>query len=581
MKLSVRLVLPELPSLAELRPHRAVLLGDLDGTCQVFAADRRDGSSRAVTNRPQGTSRGTIDPAGERVWWFDDDTEGAGVWRVQPFTGGPDREALPEVPAGLPGGLAMALDGTVAVGVGTGDDLSVYLREPGRPAHRVVRTRGYAHLVDLSADGDLLAVCAEPDAPDAVQIMRPDGTTVAVVPGTSGQVWGLGFRRTPGEPALLCVVEADDGYRPALWTPDRGLSTVDHPTFDTEITAGWFPDGRRLLIRQHRHARSQLVELHPDRRSHRTIPTPPGSILDAAVQPDGVLRYVWTSGGQVPEVRTGTASPPVPGAGREPDQDVWVDGPAGRIHALLTPVTGPAPRPAVFLLHGGPFSAAMDAYEPMVEILRSIGFVVVRVNYRGSTGYGAAWRMAFDEGVGLTQVADVAAVHRHLVDSGVVDGARTCVAGESWGGYLALLAAGTRPDLWCGVAAVNPIADYALAFRDTTPAVRALDVRLFGGSPDEVPDAYRRSSPITYAGEVRAPTLIVAGRDDVKCPPAQIRAYVDAVRGHGGEVEVRWTSHGHDAFDTSGRVGILAAVVRHLGLAAGGRPEPAPAGTAS
>lgn len=581
MEVSIRLVVPELPSVAERCPHRAVTLGDLNGTVQAFAIDTRSGERRPVTDRPQGTARYAIEPDGERVWWFDDDAHGVGRWRVQPFTGGPDTDALPGTAIGRQAGLAMALDGTVAAGVTDGDDLLVYLRAPGGPSRQVARIAGHAELADVSADGDLVAVCTEPDAPDAVRILRPDGGTTAVLSGTGGQVWGLGFRPVPGPAAFLCVIERDGVYRPAVWTAADGLVAVPGPGFDTEITASWFPDGRRLLVRQHRHARSVLIALDPADGSRRTVPTETGSVLDAAVQPDGILRYVWTRGGRAPEIRT---DPPTDAGGaggradREPDTDLWVPGPGGPVHVLLTPATAPGRRPAVFLLHGGPFRAAMDAYDPTVEVLRNIGFTVVRVNYRGSPGYGAAWRTEFDAGVGHTQVADIVAVHRYLVDSGTVDPARVCVAGESWGGYLALLAAGTRPELWCGVAAVNPVADYALAFRDTTPAVRALDVHLFGGNPDEMPDAYRRASPATYASAVRAPVLIVAGRDDVKCPPAQISSYADEVRRHGrDDIVVLWTGHGHDAYDVSGRVGILSAVVRHLGLAAGGRPERAPA----
>jgi acylaminoacyl-peptidase len=585
MEVDVRLVIPELPAVAERCATRAVRLDDHAGTCQVFTTDTATGASRVVTDRPQGTTRCAIDPTGGSVWWFDDDATGVGVWRVQAFEGGPDRAALPGVPAGRSAGLAMTVDGTVALGAGVGEDVEVYLGRPGGAARRVARLAGHCAVVDVSPDGRLVAVGAAPGAPDAVRLLGPDGTVVARLSGVDGQVWAIGFRPQPGPATLLCVVEDGRRYHPALWTLHDGLSRVDiadHDGFDTEMTAGWYPDGRRMLIRRHRHARSHLYEVDLERRSCRPITTPPGSILAAEVQADGVLRYVWTRSGTPAQIRVAPSPAPAPPypAGRGPDTDVWVDGPGGRIHALLTP--GPPradgderPRPAVFLLHGGPFNAALDAYDPMVEIMHRIGFSVVRVNYRGSTGYGAVWRSAFDDGVGLTQVADVAAVHRHLVSTGVVDGTRTALVGESWGGYLALLAAGVEPDLWCGVAAVNPVADLVCAFRDTTPAVRALDTRLFGGTPDDVPSAYLRSSPITYAGAVRVPVLIVAGRDDVKCPPAQIRGYAEALSRHGGDIDVVWTGHGHEAHEAAGRIGVITAVIRHVGRSAGGAPEPA------
>jgi dipeptidyl aminopeptidase/acylaminoacyl peptidase len=142
--------------------------------------------------------------------------------------------------------------------------------------------------------------------------------------------------------------------------------------------------------------------------------------------------------------------------------------------------------------------------------------------------------------------------------------------GESWGGYLALLAAGVQPTLWHAAAAINPVADYIGAFRQTTAAVRALDVRLFGGGPDEKPTEYARSSPLTYAAQVRAPVLIVAGSGDAKCPPAQVRTYVDALRRNGRRPEVVWTAGGHQSVDVDGRIEAIRSVVRHVGLALGG-----------
>jgi dipeptidyl aminopeptidase/acylaminoacyl peptidase len=569
VELAVRLIYPGLPDLAELAPHRAVHVDDHAGRCEVYATDARTGGRRLVTDRPFGTVTCAIDPAGMRIWWFDDDASGTGVWRVQRFDGGPDRPALPGVPAGRNAGLAMALDGTVAVGVGGSDGLTVHLSRPRTLSREILRVDGYAQVVDLSPDGTLLAVGGEPDAPDAIRVHHATGTLAATLSGATGRRWVLGFRPSVRTPELLVVTEVDGRYRLETWTGDDGLRPVAGGDYDTEIAASWYPDGRRILVRQDRHARSALFEVDPERGTRSTLPTPDGSLLAAAVQADGVLRYLWTDSATAPELRTGLDRPAHQRAGAY--RDIWVDGPGGGIHALVTQGPGDGPGPAVFLLHGGPFEAAMDAYDPMVTILAGMGCVVVRVNYRGSTGYGPTWRHDFSVGVGLTQLADIAAVRAELVRAGVVDPTRTALAGESWGGYLALLAAGVQPDRWCGIAAVSPVADYRLAFRDTTPAIRALDVSLFGGRPDEVPERYDRSSPVTYAAAVTAPVLVVASADDPKCPPAQIHSYLAALRQHGREPAVIWTGHGHQPYDTDGRVDVITAVIRHVGLALGGR----------
>jgi dipeptidyl aminopeptidase/acylaminoacyl peptidase len=238
-----------------------------------------------------------------------------------------------------------------------------------------------------------------------------------------------------------------------------------------------------------------------------------------------------------------------------PVTDVWADGPGGRVHALLrVPPEASAPHPAVVVVHGGPTWHDSDSFSPVASAWVDHGYAVVEVNYRGSTGYGSAWRDALEGRVGLTELEDVAAVHSALVARGVVDPERSILAGASWGGYLTLLGLGTQPGRWAlGIAGV-PVADYVAAYEDEMESLRAFDRSLFGGSPDEVPEAYRASSPITYVRDVRAPLLVLAGANDPRCPLRQIERYVDALVALGGTVEVYRYDAGHGSLVDDERV---------------------------
>jgi dipeptidyl aminopeptidase/acylaminoacyl peptidase len=174
------------------------------------------------------------------------------------------------------------------------------------------------------------------------------------------------------------------------------------------------------------------------------------------------------------------------------------------------------------------------------------GFVVVEVNYRGSTGYGSAWRDAIEGRPGLTELEDVAAVLDACVAAGTVDPRRVVVEGWSWGGYLALLAAGTQPRRWAGALAGVPVADYLTAYADEMEQLRAFDRALFGGSPQERPEVYRASSPLTYVDDVAAPVLVLAGENDPRCPIRQVDTYLAALAA-GGRVhyEVSRFDAGH------------------------------------
>jgi dipeptidyl aminopeptidase/acylaminoacyl peptidase len=164
----------------------------------------------------------------------------------------------------------------------------------------------------------------------------------------------------------------------------------------------------------------------------------------------------------------------------------------------------------------------------------------------------------------MTELADVAAVRAALVADGTLDPARTAVTGGSWGGYLALLAAGTQPDLWAAVTAIVPVADYVAAYEDEMESLKAFDRSLFGGSPAEVPEKYERASPLTYAASVRAPLLVMAGLNDPRCPIRQIENYLARLDELGTPYEIYRYEAGHGAMVTDERVFQQKMELEHL-----------------
>jgi dipeptidyl aminopeptidase/acylaminoacyl peptidase len=232
-----------------------------------------------------------------------------------------------------------------------------------------------------------------------------------------------------------------------------------------------------------------------------------------------------------------------------PVEDRWVPGPGGDVHALLVRPDGPGgrggPFATAFLVHGGPEAADDDSYRARRAAYVDAGYAVVHVNYRGSTGYGSAWRDALTGRPGLTELEDVGAVYDALVAEGVVDPRRALLSGGSWGGFLTLLGLGTQPERWAAGIAEVPVADYLAAYEDEMEGLRAYDRALFGGSPEEKHDVYVRSSPITYVDAVAAPVLLVAGANDPRCPIRQIENYLTALTEQGKEHEVYRFDAGH------------------------------------
>jgi len=554
-----------LPRWASRAPNRCVYRSNATGTWEIYAWDRGTGASRQVTDRPHGTMIGTVDSAGEYVWWFaDTDGDEFGVWMRQPFGGGPDRPAAPDLPPSYPAGLALGRSGVAVVGRSGDSASTVHLVRPGDGHHTIYHHPEDAHVVGLSYDDDLIAIGHSEHGDSrhpAMRALRPDGTTVADLwDGPGKGLTGRRFCPVPGDTRLLVTHERRGRSEPLIWDPRTGAVQEIILDLPGEISADWYPDGTALLIAHDHHARSDLYSYELDRRELVPIETPRGVIGAATVRPDASVEYVWSSSAEPPAVHSTTGAlvltPPGPAAPPSvPVADTWVDGPGGPIHALVsTPLGGAAPYPTVFVVHGGPTAQDDDSFSPQAAMWVDQGFAVIRVNYRGSTGYGSAWRDALEERVGLTELADLRAVRDWAVTTGLADPDRIVLNGWSWGGYLTLLGVGHDPSAWTiGIAGV-PVADYVAAYEDEMEQLQAFDRSLFGGAPDDVPDRYRESSPMTYVGQVRAPVLILAGENDPRCPIRQIDNYLAALRALGRECEMYRYDSGHGSLVVEERI---------------------------
>jgi dienelactone hydrolase len=534
------------PRWARDAPHRSLYGSNATGTAELYAWDRRRDRHAQVTDRPQGTRGGTLSPDGQWIWWFDDtDGDERGRWRRQPFdlsgpAGGAAQIAIPDIPPGYPVGLCLG-HGVAAVGVSEVGGVRLYLHHFD-DAHTTMlyESPRHARAADMSYDETLLAIQhsehGDADYP-ALRVLRiGDGTAVGQV---AGELWdGVGralraeaFAPCPGDSRLLLHHERSGRSEPMLW--DLRADTYVQPQIDLagELTASWYPDGSALLVRRHWHARDELYryDLATERLSR--VETRPGVVWGHGVRPDGTVEYEWSAAARPSAVLAESGStvvaPDTPAPPSVPLTDAWVDGPGGQIHALVArPPDVDGPAATLFWLHGGPGGEMTDFYFPTRTAFVDAGYCVIHVNYRGSSGYGATWRDALRPAPGLIELEDVAAVRQWAVDEGIAAPDRCVITGKSWGGYLTLLALGTQPELWAAGIADVPIGDLVALFEDEMEPVREFDRSLFGGSPEEIPDKWARSNPITYADRVKAPLLSIASTNDPRCPIRQVDNYL-------------------------------------------------------
>ncbi|MFI9203963.1 prolyl oligopeptidase family serine peptidase [Streptomyces sp. NPDC053048] len=582
-----------LPKWAKDAPDRSLFTSNATGTFELYAWDRTTGKQRQVTNRPNGTTGGALSPDGEWIWWFSDtDGDEFGVWVRQPFHGGEDLPATPGLEPSYPDGLALGRDGTAVVGRSTDKGGStLHVVRPGHEPVEIYRHQQSAGVGDLSHDGSLIAIehTEHGDAMhSAIRVVRTDGTVVGELDDTRGGTEELGlavmgFAPVDGDSRLLIGHQRRGRWEPMLWNPVTGEETALAIALPGDLDADWFPDGGALLIGHSYQARSELWRYELDGGGLTRLDTPQGTVSGSLPRPDGTVEFLWSSAAEPPVVRSTAGhvvlTPPAVPYGvtqapaSVPVTDIWVEGPGGKVHALVQKPAGEGPFPTVFDVHGGPTWHDSDSFAAGPAAWVDHGFAVVRVNYRGSTGYGRAWTDALKHRVGLIELEDIAAVREWAVASGLADPARLVLAGGSWGGYLTLLGLGTQPEAWAVGLASVPVADYVTAYHDEMEALKALDRTLLGGTPEEVPERFAASSPLTYVDQVRAPVYISAGMNDPRCPIRQVENYVERLERRGHTHEVYRYDAGHGSLVVEERIKQLrqeiAFAERHLG-----RPGP-------
>ncbi|MEQ8278027.1 MAG: prolyl oligopeptidase family serine peptidase [Deltaproteobacteria bacterium] len=188
--------------------------------------------------------------------------------------------------------------------------------------------------------------------------------------------------------------------------------------------------------------------------------------------------------------------------------------------------------PLIVLGHGGPTSSAGTRLDLSgVQYWTSRGFAVAKVDYRGSTGYGTAFRRALDGGWGDFDVEDCVNAARHLATVGYVDGDRMAIIGGSAGG-LTVLAALAFHDVFRAGVSYYGVSDLELLAAETHKFEARYMDRLIGPLDTHL-EVYRGRSPIHRVGQIQAPILFFQGDEDVIVPPNQSERMIDALRARG------------------------------------------------
>ena len=159
--------------------------------------------------------------------------------------------------------------------------------------------------------------------------------------------------------------------------------------------------------------------------------------------------------------------------------------------------------PAMQLVYGGPGVQRVrnswgNAY---AQLLADKGYVVFMLDNRGATNHGKAFEDTIFHAMGQSEVTDQAAGTKWLIDQGYVDPDRIGVQGWSYGGYMTLMMLAQQPDLYAAGFSGAPVSDWQTY--DTAYTERYM------GNPNEIPDAYKASSVLTYIDGIKDDALLL------------------------------------------------------------------------
>jgi dipeptidyl aminopeptidase/acylaminoacyl peptidase len=165
-----------------------------------------------------------------------------------------------------------------------------------------------------------------------------------------------------------------------------------------------------------------------------------------------------------------------------------------------------------------------------MQSISQSGFAVMAPNFRGSTGYGAEFRNKDLSDPGGGDLDDVVSGAKWLAKQSEVDGSKIAIMGGSYGGFMTLIALTRKPEVFAAGVALVPVVDWLEMYGLSDAIFRAFMDELFEGSPEKKRELYRDKSPITHISKIKAPVLIIAGRNDSRCPIQPIEKFVKKLK---------------------------------------------------
>lgn len=246
-----------------------------------------------------------------------------------------------------------------------------------------------------------------------------------------------------------------------------------------------------------------------------------------------------------------------------------------RIYGYLTIPHGSDGKnlPMIVNPHGGPIGPRDDwAFNWETQLLASRGYAVLQVNYRGSGGYGKAFRDAGHQQWGQGIQNDIIDATKWAIGNGHADADRICIYGGSFGGYSSLMAPIRAPGMFKCTFGYVGVYDVDMMFKKGDIPETESGQRYLRRTHGTDTKSWTENSPARRAAEVKIPVYLAAGARDVRTPPEQTELMNKALIAAGNPPEGMIIQSGemHGFYDVDNRVKLYTTMLDFFGRHIGG-----------
>jgi dipeptidyl aminopeptidase/acylaminoacyl peptidase len=457
-----------------------------------------------------------------------------------------------------------------------GTDFDVFAQELDGEPETVWEVPGYHTVSDWAPDGSALIVSRHHSNlnNDLYRLNLVNGEATLLTPH-EGDARFSGARVTPDGRSVYLATDRDGDFmrlaRLDLSTLELTYLTPDDwDVEEVELSGG----GRSLLASRNVEGYSNLVLFSGEGRRMPDVRVPEGVVGGFEFDPaSGRLAFtlvgptrnpdVWVldlpEGEPRPVTRSSTAGIPR-SSFRQPRPLRYPSFDGREIPALLYEPEGEN-APVIVNVHGGPESQSRPTFAPVTQYLLHRGYAVLFPNVRGSTGYGKAFTHLDDVELRMDSVRDLAHAAHWLRGRGHK---RVAVMGGSYGGFMVLAALTEYPELWSAGVDIVGIANLITFLENTGSYRRGLREPEYG-SLERDRQFLESISPIHKAGNIRAPLMVIHGKNDPRVPVGEAEQIVERVRKNGGAVEyLLYEDEGHGLAKLANRLDAYPKIAAFL-----------------